>query len=407
MKMLQLRPVRAGVWLALVAGGVCFLTLFQVQDRATGNFKVRSTNRAELRAPVSGFLQVVYGEEGVAVSAGTQVASLEIPDLASRLTQKKAELAETRAKLRLLEAGPRPEELHEQREKAARATTWRELAVQDLDRKRRALEEEIGRLTELIRQHQIELDTAQESLAQSRRLAENKALSLELLREADRRFQIAQAQLKQAQAQKRERIVLGVNEAEAELARREKDLADAQASLKLLLLGTRVEEIEAQKAQLARLQEEADYLDQLQNKVRVVSPIAGVIATPRLREKIGQYLKEGDLICEIEDPESQEVEVVLQEQEVSRVSPGFTVELKARALPFQTFSGNVERVAPVAVKEKHEPQSMVTVHCRIDSGADGLRPGMSGYARIECGQRALGAVWATRVARYLRTEFWW
>lgn len=406
MKMLQVRPVRAGVWLALIVGGVCFLTLFRVQDRATGNFKVRPTTRAELRAPVSGFLQVVYGEEGVAVSAGAQVASLEIPDLASRLTQKKAELAETRAKLRLLEAGPRPEEVHEQREKVARAKTWRELAVQDLNRKRQALEEEVVRLTELIRQHQIELDAAQESLAQARRLAEHKALALELLREADRRFQVAQAQLKQAQAQKRERVVLGLNEAEAELGRREKDLADAQASLKLLLLGTRTEEVDAQKAHLARLQEETDYLDKLQDKVRVVSPIAGVIATPRLREKVGQYLKEGDLICEIEDPNGQEVEVVLQEQEVSRVLPGSTVELKARALPFHTFTGNVERLAPVAVKEKHEPQSMVTVHCRIDA-AEGLRPGMSGFARIECGQRSLGAVWGTRVARYLRTEFWW
>ena len=40
---------------------------------------------------------------------------------------------------------------------------------------------------------------------------------------------------------------------------------------------------------------------------------AGVIVTPRLREKMGQYLKEGDLICEIEDPDSMELEVPLDD----------------------------------------------------------------------------------------------
>ena len=52
-------------------------------------------------------------------------------------------------------------------------------------------------------------------------------------------------------------------DAEAELARREKDLADGQATLTLLEAGSRPEQIEAERAALARLEEEARYLEGL------------------------------------------------------------------------------------------------------------------------------------------------
>ena len=297
--------------------------------------------------------------------------------------------------------------MREQRAKVDRAQAWRDRAVQDLHRKCKALAEEMVRLDELAHQHQVEMDTAQEGLVQARRLVENQALSNEQLREAERRFNVAQTQHKQAQAQKRERQALGSQDAEGELARRDKDLADATASLALLVLGTRAEEIDAQKAHLARVQEEANYFALLQDQVNVLTPVAGVISTPRFREKIGQYFKEGELICEIEDPSGQEAEIVLPEQEVSRVEPGCRVTLKARALPHEAIVGTVERIAPTAVKDKSDPQGNVTVYCRIVESQSTLRPGMTGYARIECGEQSIGALWLARLTRYLRTEFWW
>src|SRR5947208_11320711 len=128
---------------------VFYLACITMQGGAIGNFKVRPTERAEVRAPVSGFLKVVYGDEGSVISSGAPIAILHIPDLASKLAQKQAERNEARAKLRLLEAGPRAEELREQRAKVERAQAWRELAVQDLHRKSKALAEEMVRLDEL------------------------------------------------------------------------------------------------------------------------------------------------------------------------------------------------------------------------------------------------------------------
>jgi HlyD family secretion protein len=53
----------------------------------------------------------VYLDEGDRVSPGEPVARLHVSDLESRLAQKRAEVREAEAKLRLLEAGPRAENL--------------------------------------------------------------------------------------------------------------------------------------------------------------------------------------------------------------------------------------------------------------------------------------------------------
>src|SRR5207302_1216182 len=156
-------------------------------------------------------------------------------------------------------------------------------------------------------------------------------------------------QAEQVQAQKRARMAQGSLEAEAELALREKQLAEAQATLALLEVGSRPEEIEAERARLARLEEELRYLEGLRERLAVASPIVGLIVTPRLKEKVGQYFREGDLIGEVKSSVGLEAEIALAEQDAERVRTGQPVTLKARALPFRTFGGLVDRIAPVAV----------------------------------------------------------
>jgi membrane fusion protein (multidrug efflux system) len=160
-------------------------------------------------------------------------------------------------------------------------------------------------------------------------------------------------------------------------------------------------------AQLSRLREELAYLESLRDKQSVRSPVAGVMVTPHLGEKVGQFLREGDLIGTVEDCGDLLVEVRLPEGEVERVRPGQAVECKARALPFATLRGTVEAVAPVAVPGKDGAPGTVTVYCRLVGVPASVRPAMTGDARIACGRRPAAAVLARRVLRYVRTEVWW
>ncbi|MEX2114319.1 MAG: hypothetical protein WD845_14090, partial [Pirellulales bacterium] len=245
------RRKRTILWLFGLGGLAATLWLVEIDDRACGTVRLRPTVRAELRSPLAAFLKEVYFDEGDRVSAGAAVARLEIPELGSRKIQKDAEVREAQASLNLLEEGTRPQELTEQRQRVARARAWRDLAREDLARARRAVDEELARLDRQIAQYRFEYDAAQDAYQRAEALRGKSVVSEEHYREAKRRVQVAQSQLEQVQFQKRHRQALGTREAiagldaEAELARREKDLADAQGTLTLMEVGTRPAEIEA------------------------------------------------------------------------------------------------------------------------------------------------------------------
>jgi multidrug efflux pump subunit AcrA (membrane-fusion protein) len=403
--MILSRHKRTAVWALLLGGVPAALFLVPMEDRASGPFQVRPVVRAELRAPVAGFVKEVACEEGDRVSPGTRVALLDVPDLASRIARKRSEVREAQARLRLLQTGPRYEEIGEQRRRVERAEAWRDLAHKDLARVRLALAEELKRLGGQIDQYRVELDTARASLDRANRLRKRGGLSLEEHEEIARKAKVFQAQLEQAHAQQRARQALGAQEAEAELVRRDKELADARATLALLEAGTRPEEIEAERARLARLQEETRYLEGMRARLPIHAPLAGVLTTPRLREKVGQFLREGELIAVVEDLSVLEAEVSVAEQDVAGVQVGQSVRLKARALPFETFTARVERIAPAA--GPGEAQGTVRLSCGLGNESTGLRPGMTGHARVYTGQCSLGKLLLLRGLRFLRTEFWW
>jgi multidrug resistance efflux pump len=402
--MIRGRRKRTVVWGLVLGGVVAGLCTLEMEDRAGGAFQTRPAIRAEVRAPVAGFLREVACDEGDRVSPGTLVARLEVPDLASRLAQKQADVREADARLRLLKSGPRPEELMEQRRRVERAQAWQDLARQDLNRLRQVYEAELARLDKQIAQCQAELTAARDATRRASPLLGN-AISFEQHEDVLRRNRVCQAQLEQAQAERNARAAKGSLEAETELARRENELADAEATLRLLDAGPRAEEVEAERARMARLQEEAGYLEQLTTRLPVHSSEPGVVTTPRLKEKVGQYLREGELICVVEESACLEVEIALSEEDVGRVQPGQRVALRARTLPFETLSARVDRIAPAA--GRGEAQSTVAVYCRLGERRPELRPGMTGYGRVYVGRRPVGGILLDRAVRFLRTECWW
>jgi HlyD family secretion protein len=126
----------------MVLVGLSLGLFIKIEDRASGPFQIRPGARAELRAPQAAFLQEVFFDEGDRVSAGSLVARLDAPNLSGRLAQKRAEIVEAKARLRLLEIGPRPEEVDAQRRRVERAQSWLELARLHLIQAQQALDQE-------------------------------------------------------------------------------------------------------------------------------------------------------------------------------------------------------------------------------------------------------------------------
>jgi multidrug efflux pump subunit AcrA (membrane-fusion protein) len=185
--MIAKRRKRTLLWLIGLGGLAAILCLVKIEDRASGTFHVRPTIRAEVRSPVTAFLKEIYIDEGDRVSPGAPIATLEIPDLGSRIAQKHAESREAQAKLKLLEEGTRPSELDEQRRRVARARAWRDLAKKDLAHARSAMVEELARLDGQIAQYRFEHDAARDAYARAEALRSKSAVSEEQHRDMRRR----------------------------------------------------------------------------------------------------------------------------------------------------------------------------------------------------------------------------
>ncbi len=405
--MLKTRPERTMAWVMGIIAVVTALVAIPVEHRAAGEFEVRPGVRLEVHAAVSGFVDAIHVTDGDHVQAGQVLARLRVPDLDSLVVRKQAELRESEAQLRKLQMGPRPEERAEMQQKVLRAREWHALAVRDAQRAEQALKEDLLRLDLEIRQFQTEYDYEKVTLQNVERLYQQGAVAGEARRAEWKRYALIEAQLGQANAQKRARIAQGIQQAEAEVARREKDLADVEASLKLMQAGTRPEEIEAETAHRARLQEELAFLVDQQSKLEVIAPAAGVVVAQRLSERIGQYMEKGGLLCTVEDTTNLRVEIALKEEDVAGVQADQTIQLKARSLPFDTFPAVVKRVAPSVTDVANKPQNLVVVHCEVENTTGKLKSGMTGYARICRGQQCLAVLGLRESLKYLRTEFWW
>ncbi|WP_406696396.1 efflux RND transporter periplasmic adaptor subunit [Singulisphaera sp. Ch08] len=424
--MLRMRRKRCAVWALALTTLLVVLTAVRMEDRVGGSFSIRPATRVELRAPVAGFLRMVEFDEGDRVSAGQLVARLEVPDLLSRIAQKGAEVREARSRLRLLEVGSRPEEVAEQRLRVQRAKDWRDLAEQDLERNRQALQGELSKLDHMIDQNRAEYDYAETVVGLARKLLGKGALSGEQYQQAEVKRRVSRSQEEQVKSQKRAREAEGTLVSEAELARRETQWAEARSTLALLEAGTRPEEIEVARAHLARVEEEARFLEAGRNRLVITSPISGIVTTPRLKERTGLFLSEGQPICEIETLSILEAEVAVDEQDILRVRPGQEIFLRPRSRPFQTFTARVDRIAPATTRaqgpsgavaprpedrggiaEPGKVPGSVIVYCRMAGSSWGLRTGMTGYARIHCGRLPVGELLAFHLLRILRTEFWW
>ena len=343
------RPTLPKWWrLALLSGTLATLLAFlPVGHAVSGEFDLLPGDNADVRAEIEGVLEELFVAEGTRVAALDPIARVSDRDLRARLAMAEAEIGEHEARLRLLRAGPRPEEL------------------------------EVARIS--VRKARDRLGHGQGELERVRKLA-----------------------------------VQGL-ESEAALERAEKEVAvlgheveECATRLAALEAGCRPEEIVEVERRIDRTRAESARLQGDIARAVVRAPHGGTVTTPRLREKLGEYLKKGDLIAEVHETRTMTAEVAVPEREIAAVRPGMPATLRFRSVPDRTFEGTVAAIGAAARVEAEGAREArtVTVRIAVDNPDGLLRPNLTGFARIDAGDRkALDAV-TGGVRRFVRLEFW-
>lgn len=345
---------------------VLLLLAVPLELRVAGPINVLPHHNADVRSEIDGVVEQIYVDEGQVVRKGDPVARLDDREYGAELLKTEAQIEEESAKLEQLVAGPTPKEIQVARSTVAKAKD---------------------------------------------------------------KFTFAQAKLARTEALIQRQLV---SRSDADAARElkvtaENELAEARGRLQVLLQGTRAEAIQAAKAGVERLRAQKQFLEGTLQRITILSPAAGVVTTPsrQLMAMVGQAVPAGGLIAKVHDLRTVTVEATLSEKEIADVEVGQVAAVKTRAYPERIFWGKVVAIAPTAqgaavsaptgtatgtatptLSSADKDATTVRVTTEIDNSDGLLKPGMTGMAKIYCGDRRIAELVLRRLSRTFRVEFW-
>jgi multidrug resistance efflux pump len=331
----------------------------------SGEFRIQPYLKSEIRAEVQGLIESVAYEEGAEVEKGTVLFRLSNRQLEQEYNSAKASLERETQQLRELLVGPKPEEIKLQRQKIKLAET------------------SLSHSEVLLKQY--------ETLVKEGSVAERDYNKVLKERDMDR-----------------------------------ESVEVAKLELEDLLSGEREETIAAQRAEVERLAFSLKYYGDELARMTVRSPINGRLTTLYLQAKTGGRVDAGDVLAIVEDTKKVKMRIAVPEEVAGLVSVGARVRARPWAYSDRDFEGEVTTIMPVAVEKTEDlmkqesseeeggmvrnmsmPQEkVVPILAEIQNENRLLKTDMTGYAKIEVGDRSLGYALFHPIIRFFRVLVW-
>jgi cobalt-zinc-cadmium efflux system membrane fusion protein len=139
-------------------------------------------------------------------------------------------------------------------------------------------------------------------------------------------------------------------------------------------------------------------------RTRLRAPVSGVIVTPRIEERVGQFFPRGEELCVIADVGTVTAEVAVPEADASLVKTGQRVSLKLNPYPTRTFGGTVARLG-ARVREEGEDHFLIA-EVRAENPGRILKTGMLGTGKVWAGRRSVASLILRKPVRYLWRKIW-
>ena len=151
---------------------------------------------------------------------------------------------------------------------------------------------------------------------------------------------------------------------------------------------------ERYRQEIDRLEAEKAEAESKCAQLTLRAPFAGVVATPQVEQRVGEYLAAGEPFALLVNRQAMRARVLVRDRELEEVRAGAPVGLKLRSYPFTTFSGTISRIMPAASSERplaepgkverkgQELTNFFEVVMEFPNPGGELKEGMTGTARI-------------------------
>ncbi|MBW2602891.1 MAG: HlyD family efflux transporter periplasmic adaptor subunit [Deltaproteobacteria bacterium] len=353
------------IWIG-VLGATILILLIPYPFEAGGEFRLLPQDQIGIRAQVPGEIESVLVKEGQWIKKGQPVAVLVGRDQRKKVDELEATLRDLRARLQLLQEGPKPEAIEVAKQEVTKATK--------------------------------SLEYSKLQAARSEKMYKNKAISEEDYDAALRMRDLDQERL--------------------ELAKK---------NLVLVKSGARNKEVESLEAEVNRLEVSLAHAQEELRLTTLRSPADGRVITPYLSQKVSQHFAVGDLFAVVEDARIMIAEIEIPEEDIEEVKIGAQVTLKTWSNPVDSFKGKVTVIAPVAYEKSikrirralsdresrfdqreilRDKGKVVRVLCELSDTNPELRTDMTGYAKIKSKWMPVGIAFTRWLVRFFLVEVW-
>lgn len=158
------------------------------------------------------------------------------------------------------------------------------------------------------------------------------------------------------------------------------------------------------RSQIDQADAQIKLLDEQIGRVKLRSPISGLVVSGDLSQLIGASVQRGQVLFEVAPLDSYRVILDVDEREVGVVDPGQTGELIITALPNESLAFVVDKITPLA--EARSGRNVFRVEGKLSGDPSRLRPGMEGIGKIDIGRRNQAWIWLHPLIDWLRIWAW-
>ena len=146
------------------------------------------------------------------------------------------------------------------------------------------------------------------------------------------------------------------------------------------------------------------------------APIAGTVVTPKVQDFLGAYLKPGSELLQIADLTQMRARISISEYELHKIRVGDAAKLQLDGMmrrregqvsllsvrPTETPQTELEE----AESSERRPQQFYFVDIVVQNPGRGLKPGMTGVARIYSDRRSIGGMGLEEIRNFWGRKLW-
>ena len=327
---------------------------------------------------VGGRIARVLVREGDSVQPRQALIELEAGDLPAQLVQANAQQQSAQAVLDKLRKGARPEELEQVRARAMTARAALQQAVAG------ARPEQIQAAESRLAAQEVAVQKAKADAAREQQLDDSGAAARADLENADLAVRQAVAQ-RDALKNQLDELKNGSRREEVAQARARE--LEQTASVKLVIAGTRDEDLRVAEAAVDAARGKVEQIQTMIDELTIRAPLASRVEALDLRP--GDILAPNATAAVLLEEKELYVRIYVPETLLGRLHVGQAVPISVDSFPDRSFRGVVKHINDVG---EYSPRNLQTADERADQvfatrvelqeGFDQLRAGMAAFIQV-------------------------